>query len=358
MAGDHRRTTVELVVHLAEFEARDLHLAAGYRSLFAYCTGVLKLSESEAYHRIEAARDAGRFPVVLDRLASGSLTLTNLRLLSGHLKPENHLALLDEAAGKSKRQVQEIVARMAPRPDVRASVRKVPERPSAVLAVAATSNPATPAVIPPVASVPALPIPQVPRDHAAVTPLSPARYEVRFTASAATRAKLDRARDLLRHAVPSGDLAEVFDRALTLLIKDLERRKFASVNRPRSGMPEAPSQVSSRSQTRHVPAAVRRIVATRDGHRCTFVSASGTRCEATAFLEFHHLDPYAAGGAKTATNLRLRCGPHNRHEARLYFDPIRHDRLLHETDSVQTERTTQGRPGGAAARRENLGLLV
>lgn len=324
LAGAHRRLTVDLVVHLAEFESRDLHLAAGYSSLFAYCTQALHLSEHEAYHRIEAARDARRLPIVLDRLSSGALTLTNLRLLSPHLTPGDHVALLDAAAGRSKRQVEEIVRGLSPRPDVPSSVRKLPEtQPPAGRCVPAGEAPlvSTAATAAP---------PSNPTRRATVAPLSAARYEVRFTASAATRAKLDRARDLLRHAVPSGDLAEVFDRALTLLVADLERKTYANTPRPRPARTSKPG-------SRHVPAAVRREVAERDAHRCAFVSANGRRCEATGFLQFHHLEAYAAGGAATVANIQLRCGAHNRHDARLYFGPIQRDRLL-------DDGTDMGRP--------------
>jgi hypothetical protein len=66
--------TVELVAHLAELDARRLYLGEGYGSLFAYCTGALRLAEHAAYNRIETARLARRFPVVLNGLADGRLT--------------------------------------------------------------------------------------------------------------------------------------------------------------------------------------------------------------------------------------------------------------------------------------------
>jgi hypothetical protein len=117
---------VELVAHLAEFETRKLHRAEGYGSLFKYCTDVLRLSEHAAYGRIEAARIAQAFPVVLERLAEGSLNLTTLCLVGPHLRPENHLELLAQVAGRSKRDVQALVARLAPQPDLPPSVRKLP----------------------------------------------------------------------------------------------------------------------------------------------------------------------------------------------------------------------------------------
>ena len=45
LAAVERRTTVALVAHLAEMEARSLHLEAGYPSMFVYCVQVLRLSE-------------------------------------------------------------------------------------------------------------------------------------------------------------------------------------------------------------------------------------------------------------------------------------------------------------------------
>ena len=145
-----------------------------------------------------------------------------------------------------------------------------------------------------------------------VRPLAAERYEVRFTASAETLEKLRAAQDLLGHAVPSGDLADVFDRALTLLVADLTRKKFATTSRPR--MSAAASTDDS-----HIPAAVRRGVATRDRARCAFVARNGRRCEERRFLEFHHIVPRAAGGLATVDNIQLRCRAHNGHAVDQYF---------------------------------------
>src|SRR5713226_944372 len=91
LAGRDRETTAHLIAHLAELDARRLYLGAGFSSLFTYCVGVLRLSEAEAYNRIEAARAARRFPFILDRLVEGSLNLTTVRLLASHLMANNHL---------------------------------------------------------------------------------------------------------------------------------------------------------------------------------------------------------------------------------------------------------------------------
>lgn len=43
------------------------------------------------------------------------------------------------------------------------------------------------------------------------------------------------------------------------------------------------------------------------------------RCAERDFLEFHHVRPFAEGGASTVDNIELRCRAHNAYEAGLYF---------------------------------------
>ena len=126
LAARARDATAVLVAHLAELATRDLHLQAGYGSLFVYCRDALALSEHEAYNRIEAARAARRFPVILELLAEGAINLTTVRLLAPHLTPENHRSVLESSRGKRKVEVEEIVARLWPLPDVPPSLRKLP----------------------------------------------------------------------------------------------------------------------------------------------------------------------------------------------------------------------------------------
>ena len=119
------------------------------------------------------------------------------------------------------------------------------------------------------------------------------------------------AQDLLRHSVPNGDPAEIFDRALTLLVDHLERIKFARAARPRP-------QGAHVAESRHIPASVKRSVWTRDGGRCAFEGRQGRCCE-RGFLEFHHVVPYADGGLATEENIQLRCRAHNQYEADQWF---------------------------------------
>jgi hypothetical protein len=322
LAGREREATAAFIVHLAEFDARRLYEGAGYQSMFSYCRAVLRLSEDAAYNRIKAARATRLFPAIVAMLTDGRLSLTTVRLLAPHLTAENHEALLAAAAGKGKHEVEELQASWFPQPDVSPSVRKLPSRAVVAADVAprqATVIPADPPMAPPstTAGV-AVGVGGVsnglPSRPALVRPLAPERYEIRFTAAAETRDLMREAQDLLGHAVPTGDLAAVFHRALTVLVADLKRRKFGSTSRPR------PSHESN-SGSETVSAAVRREVAARDASRCAFVSKDGHRCGARRFLEFHHVVPRAVGGAATVENIQLRCRAHNGYEVDLFFGP-------------------------------------
>src|SRR6185503_6038722 len=79
LAQDEREATVALIVHLAEFDARRLYEPAGFSSTFRYCRAILSLSEDAVYNRIEAARAARRFPVIVDMLLARTLSPTTAR---------------------------------------------------------------------------------------------------------------------------------------------------------------------------------------------------------------------------------------------------------------------------------------
>lgn len=315
LVARERDATAHLVAHIAELDTRDLYLREGYDSLYVYCRDVLGLSEGESYNRIEVARTARRFPIILEMLAAGEINLTGARLLAPHLTAASYLEVLDSARGKKKAEIEAIVARLSPRPDVAASVRKLPaarlepltpaEAPAA--ANASATNPATPG--PPEPGLTAEP-PSAPR--AAVAVLSPDRYKLQLTIGGETLEKLRLAKDMLSHTIPSGDDAAVLDRALSALLVDLARKKFAATPKPRRSRSRDP-------RAREVPAAVKRAVWVRDLGRCAFIGTTGHRCNERRFVEFHHVDPYALGGEATVDKIELRCRRHNDYESRLYF---------------------------------------
>jgi 5-methylcytosine-specific restriction endonuclease McrA len=333
-AATERRATAELIALLMEMDARRLYLAEGCSSLFTYCTQILHLSEHAAYGRIEAARAARRFATILERLNDGSINLTSVGLLAPHLTPANHLEVLDRARHKTKREVEQLVAQLAPKPDVQPGIRKLPhskpefprEQPRAHLPEPAPQ----PRPAPSVAGAQTRP--------ADVKPLAPERYKIQFTVDRETYERLRRVQDLMRHTIPNGDPGVIFARALTLLHAEVAKTKFAATDRPL-----APHR--AQPLLRHIPAVVKRAVWLRDGGRCAF-RGTHERCTETGFLEFHHVVPFAQGGETTSSNIELRCRARNAYEAEQWFGP-RHPPLLREQRSeypidLETRRRASG----------------
>ena len=345
-----RRVEADLVAHIAEVDARRLYARSASPSMFAYATEVLHLSEAEAYLRIAAARASREHPVLLSMLADGRLHLTAIAKIAPHLTAENREGLLARAAHKSKREIEELVAEVSPRPDVPAVMRRLPDRRGrdAVghrLGAEGSSSPHEPrpdgvgaAVrrrirrsgdattgaeqrldgVAPQAERPVGPCarPSLGQAQApAVSPLAPGRYKVQFTASAALRDKLERLRSLMRSSVPDGDLAAIIEQAVSEKLERLEARRFARTAKPRKTL--AASDTSPR--TRQIPAAVKRAVHERDGGRCRYVDEQGRRCGARDRLEFHHRHPFGFGGDHSVGNIALVCQQHNHRLAEIDY---------------------------------------
>jgi hypothetical protein len=132
-----RRVEADLVAHVGEVDARRLYAREASPSMFAYCTQVLHLSEFEAYLRIAVARAARQHPVLLEMLREGSLHLSAIARLAPHLTRENCETVLAQAAHRTKREIEELIAELAPRPDAPTVVRKLPARGAAPAPVSA-----------------------------------------------------------------------------------------------------------------------------------------------------------------------------------------------------------------------------
>jgi hypothetical protein len=300
----------------AAVEERRLYLEMAYPSMFEYCLRRLGLSEGAAFRRLTAARLVQRFPALLDAVAYGRIHLCNLVRLRDFFTEGNVEELLSAASGKSKREVDELLARLAPKPDVKPSIRKLPEQ----AALPETTAPA--------------------RDarsdrKAQVTPLSPARYKVELTVDQETRERLEHAQSMMRHTNPSGDLAVVFAEAVKALVEKLEKEKHAKTERPRRS--------GGSADAGYVTAAARREVIERDGQQCSFVSADGERCSSRDFLEVDHRTPHALGGTGDVSNLRVLCRAHNMHAAEQVFGRTHIERRIHlHQRKYEPARETRG----------------
>src|SRR5262249_24672265 len=207
-----------------------------------------------------------------------------------------------QAAGKTKSEIEEQIARLAPKPPIASTIRKLPERPAPAtaepLALRLDSAPA-----------PARP----PREdlRPAIAPLAESTYKVQLTASRELRDKLREAQDLLRHRIPDGDLACIVEKALDLLIDQVKKERFAVGRKARQSSAVAAQETKSR----HIPDPIRREVYERDGGRCTFVDEGGRRCAETGNIEFDHFDGFAFTRLHDASRIRLLCRAHNQRAA-------------------------------------------
>jgi hypothetical protein len=241
--------------------------------------------------------------------------------------------VLTRARHKSKREIEQLIASLHPQPDVPPMIRKLPTRAPTATTPAPTATDTAPGANLEARLVALPPREMQPTGPVEMKPLTPERFKIQFTLGREAYEKFRRAQDLLRHVVPNGDPAIVFERALTLLVAALERRKTATAARPR------PSR-ATKSGSRHIPATVKRAVWKRDGGRCAFKGRQG-RCNETGFLEYHHVVPFAAGGEATVPNIELRCRSHNSYEADQYFG-LAEVPLLRERPAVYEPGTRSG----------------
>jgi hypothetical protein len=303
--------------------------------MFAFCTVELRFSEAVAENRITVARASRPFPRIIAMRRSGEIHLTGLRILVPHLTDDSADRLLEQATGKSKRAIEEIVARHAPKPAVPDSVRKLPNRRTAEAPAAepAAVEPGSlfDAAQPSVAAAPRKSRPAV------IASLAPELYSVHFTASRGFRDKMEELRALLRHRVPNGDLATILDLALTALIEKVKKERFGVGRKPRSEkIPEGPAK------GRDIPDAIKRAVYERDGGQCTFVGTDGSRCQERGFLELDHLDGFARRQEHVVSRITLRCRAHNQYAAELMYGPELMARKRRERSSAPPLAPTDG----------------
>src|SRR3972149_3628252 len=288
-----RRVEAELIAHIDEVDDRRLFAREACSSMFSYSIEVLHLSEPEAYLRITVARATRKHPMLLAMLGDGRLHLSGIAILAPHLTEENREEVLARAAHKSKRQIEEPAAALAPKPDVPSTIRKLPTRapaPALQLRPDGVKN-----------EMPSRPAPPPPAPSTA-PPLAPARYQVKFTASRELRDKLERLQGLM-----NVDLAAVIEAAVTDKLERIEAKRYGETKNPRKTVED--TDTSPRS--RYIPAAGKGIVRRRDSGQCRFVDKNGRRCTERRGLEFHHHDPFGRGGDHDPDQISLICHAHN-----------------------------------------------
>ncbi len=284
-----RKTDVTLIVHLIEVESRSLHLAVACSSLYDFCTRRLGMSGSASQRRIIAARLAKQFPSLLRHLASGKVHLSHVCALRDVLTASNVEELVEAVSNKTMAEVDAILAARFPRPDVPDALVDLPPSGPGMSGSAARLE--------------------------RLKPLSERRCLLQVSISTELRAKLERARELMRHRNPSGSLETILDAALDVLIEKVEKERLGKVAKPRLERDRpGPTKTTGR-----IARATRREVFARAGGQCSFVDGQDRRCPSRSFLELDHVQSRALGGSDEASNLRLLCRAHNRLHAEQVF---------------------------------------
>ena len=415
-----RQLQVFVIDHLLEIEARALHLSRGFSSLFDYVKRGLGYSDGATYRRIGAMKLCAQVAGTRERLRDGSLTLDAAAQLQSAFDrrerqrtqatriadratsagpgpkaaiasgpngsaptalataapPELDLsarqALVDEAVGKSSREVMRMLAgvdpdlaapadRLRPLDAERWELKTVIDtecqrgleqlkgllshvdphmtlgqlvgrlvkegldrhdparpsrrarRPAGSRSAGAERTPAPKQEARPAADGPA-------RNRSAKhagDAASPAKPEA---ASACNSTPAPKPRDGQAHALsvarrpvkPAGSPPST-----PKPLRDGQEPAPSNSERSARAAGVSAAAATSRTSGRAIPAAVRREVWQRDGGRCSYVDPrTGRRCASRHLLEIDHRIPYARGGGAERANLRLLCAAHHRQRHR------------------------------------------
>lgn len=249
-----REATTAVLHHLREIESRRLFSDLGYSSMFNFVVHHLGYSESGAYRRIQAARLLIEIPSLEEKVEQGSLYLTNLAQAAQHFK--NNEIFSKEAKGKVLKEVENTTKKECERKLLELSGKKQPPKKETLKRDSATT------------------------------------HQLKFSISEETLQKLEELKALLAHKRKTR-LSELFDFALDAGINHAKKEKFKID-------PSTRRKSKIKSQTRYIPAGVKRTVYEKGKGRCA-------NCGSRHKLEFDHIKPYAFGGDSSEENLRLLC---------------------------------------------------
>ncbi len=310
LRGKEREAIAELILYLAEVDSRRVYREFGFASLFSYCNGKLEAgglgySAGGAQRRVLAARAVRMNPEVYTKLREGWLTLSAVVELAQVMTEDNSAALIEASQGRTKLEVQKLVATLLPPQPARRErivVRRVVEKPT-------DENDSEMFNKPPVSAEP--------------------RFTFTFDADEEFLKLFEEAK------LCSGvrEMKEVMRKALKSYVDRCSPSKREERRAKRSGTPQRSKKPLSKKQvlTRAVPTVVRDRVRLRDGNQCTFVAQDGTRCRERCGLEVDHIRPIGFGGGSDERNLRLLCRQHNLLAAERVYGKVRMEKYRRAT---------------------------
>ena len=320
-----RRHTAALIVHLAEISRRKGHLELGYKSLFDYCVIRLRLGKGAVWNRTQVAGVSRRFPQILEHLVEGKSSLSSLGVLAAHLSEENVDGLLEQAEGKTKEEVKEIVAALRPKPAAEPMIRRKP----ATRSLESRERPSDGAAEPAQLERPfSRGESESPKPVGSVEVASPGVYNFRFSAGKEFKGKFERLAEVLGIEGAVRRMPEILEKALDFALekKDpkqkLERRMKREATRSKTPLEEARAKTpldeaagakkrEGHENSRYIRSSVRELHMARAGYQCEYTGPEGVRCTARVGLEIDHIKPHGKGGSSGEENLRVFCRGHN-----------------------------------------------
>lgn len=243
------------------------------------------MSHGTAFRFVKVARLCADYPFILDGIERGDLSLTTLTQIAPFVRATNAEELVIETAGKSRVEVDRLLGRYFGK-----------------------------------------------ETFVSYGPMMPWDLEL--------QGLIDRARELLSHTIPSGDVLALTKHAYRVLIADAEKKTRGRVTRPRSPRPK---ETTTRGISRHAT----RAMYARYGEQCSYVDkATGARCPSRAFLQRDHILMRVFDGGDEAENLRPLCARHNLYLAkralgRAYVERRIRERQQHKHASTAVRGTKE-----------------
>jgi len=313
LVNKEKSLTLLILLHLAEVERRGLHLEKAYSTLTEYCIYELGYGDSSASRRVRAARVINKIPEVYDLLKKNQLTFSAVIQVYSVLTPENKDTLLPRLVGKSRNEIERIMADYVPPRKIfdQAKPTLVKRRVVVECALGGASSKSAAGTLD-------LELGKMnrhsdgakdPGDKIStpeVKEVLERMFEIRFAADEELMELIQWMKSHLSHKFPKGaSFLDIFKYAMSY-VKD--REDLSNLKKARKS--------SARTDTRYIPKGVKQQVWTKYNGKCAFVGSNNKRCNSDYNLQFDHYPiPYAKGGPSTAVNLRLLCSKHNRHTA-------------------------------------------
>ena len=312
VARREQRTTTELLQHLMEIKARRVFAVKGYGGLWEYVRHYLGYSEPATNERLRAMELMEAVPEVEKQIQAGELSLTTAsqvqvfirkleRKEKKKLAPEAKLELIDEVAGKSKRQVEQVFASIAPELQVPKEREKVLTSELTQLSLVVDSE--TMEMLKRFQEL------KGNQNHSDILKTTLKEYLKR--------------NDPEQKALKTKQNSNLDEETNSLKINSRKKNPVHSNSR------HQPADVKNNLASRYVPVDTKRKIWQRAQSRCEYIDPkSGKRCESRHRLQLDHKIPWSVGGKTDFANLRLACPTHNQLYAIQYFGERKMQRYL------------------------------